>query len=371
VESLGKKLELKWRRIRSYFSLRDINTYRKYSRSKPSSPSAKPIACFDFTSPKIDLDAGRYTYLIIKDFIESGYEVHIAKRFYFFASFERKRFKTLLFRETYQTYNPKTPPQKASILITDSTGIANLWTKTNPATTQVLLSYTNRPDTKDASPPYYAHPFIVANQLLKNVSTENQRPVTTCFAGNVNLPSYDKPIIQQLFGVMTRWKTIDLVNRYYKDKTTAISDNSFTTPLPKATYASPPLNEKLHVDNYLALLKSSRFYIACPGTSFAISHNLVESMLSGCVPIMQYGHHLNPPLEDGLHCLSFQDEHSLHACLKKAEQMSQESWKTLQKNSLAYAHKYFKSGSFSHKVKESSHVRKQHLHIFEFITPRF
>lgn len=58
-------------------------------------------------------------------------------------------------------------------------------------------------------------------------------------------------------------------------------------------------------DQWLRVLACFDFFIATPGVSMPHSHNMIEAMSVGTIPVTQYGRHLHPPLKDRQDCIYF------------------------------------------------------------------
>lgn len=67
----------------------------------------------------------------------------------------------------------------------------------------------------------------------------------------------------------------------------------------------------LNQSEYLELLSQSSFFIAPPGVVMPYSHNFIESISVGTIPIFNYNSFLDPKLVDGVNCLTFNDEKEL------------------------------------------------------------
>ena len=63
----------------------------------------------------------------------------------------------------------------------------------------------------------------------------------------------------------------------------------------------------LQLKRWLEALAKADFFLACPGVLMPLCHNVIESLVAGAIPILQYGSYLSPRLEDGINCLAFRD----------------------------------------------------------------
>ena len=88
----------------------------------------------------------------------------------------------------------------------------------------------------------------------------------------------------------------------------------------------------LPLKRWMRMLGVSDFFVAPPGIIMPFSHNIIESMAVGTVPITQYGDLFDPPLVDGETCLAFSDEASLRARIEHALRMRSDEIEHLRKN---------------------------------------
>lgn len=69
-----------------------------------------------------------------------------------------------------------------------------------------------------------------------------------------------------------------------------------------------------------------------PGFRYPHSHNLIESMSVGAIPITNYGHLFDPPLVHGHTCLRFATTKDLHEALRQAMNMPADALAQLREN---------------------------------------
>ena len=77
----------------------------------------------------------------------------------------------------------------------------------------------------------------------------------------------------------------------------------------------------LSQDHYLEALRECDFVLSPPGWCMPISHNLIEAMFCGSIPITNGGAYMAEPLKDGETCLEFQDAESLVSVIDRAMAM--------------------------------------------------
>ena len=77
-------------------------------------------------------------------------------------------------------------------------------------------------------------------------------------------------------------------------------------------------------DQWLQVLSSFDFFVATPGVSMPHSHNMIEAMSVGTIPVTQYGRHLHPPLTDRHDCVAYSDLADLDKVLEELMVMDPE-----------------------------------------------
>lgn len=79
----------------------------------------------------------------------------------------------------------------------------------------------------------------------------------------------------------------------------------------------------LSQDHYLEALRECDFVLSPPGWCMPVSHNLVEAMFCGAIPITNAGAFMAEPLTDGINSLEFQDVEGLVAVIERALAMDE------------------------------------------------
>jgi hypothetical protein len=79
----------------------------------------------------------------------------------------------------------------------------------------------------------------------------------------------------------------------------------------------------LSQDHYFEALRECDFVLSPPGICMPISHNLIEAMFCGAVPITNAGAFMAEPLSDGETCLEFKDVEGLVSVIKRVLAMDE------------------------------------------------
>jgi hypothetical protein len=79
----------------------------------------------------------------------------------------------------------------------------------------------------------------------------------------------------------------------------------------------------LSQDHYLEALRECDFVLSPPGWCMPVSHNLVEAIFCGAIPITNGGAFMAEPLADGINSLEFQNVEGLVAVIERALAMDE------------------------------------------------
>ena len=188
--------------------------------------------------------------------------------------------------------------------------------------------------------PYNMHPDVYESGLYKTIPTlrEVKKSIKVFFGGNTGV-GYGNPDIPKLFGKITRNEIVTYLEAFSdKDKLTNITtkeeanllltDKSFQFVSAKKPFITP--------ENWVKVLAQSNFYIALPGFSMPFSHNVIEAMSVGTIPILQYPEMLTPPLTHLVDCLGFNSENDLIDKINLALKLDTEKLSAMRENVLKY-----------------------------------
>lgn len=96
--------------------------------------------------------------------------------------------------------------------------------------------------------------------------------------------------------------------------------------------------------DYFAALEKTDFMLCPPGWCMPPSHNLVEAMSRGVIPILNYPEYMIPGLEDGIDCLAFSTLQQMEDRIREALEMPQERIVSLRANVLRYYREFLVPG---------------------------
>lgn len=350
-----KLFEQLYRRFRCYVSCRDRLSYQSIRQTHlvfSDTESFKPVVVFHFCKLGVDIDGGRYAYLIIKDFIAAGYKVLITDQYKFLATIGRKKYKSLLSDEIFEIVLGGEIPACAHSVVSDSSRFLEHVKKSNENLNTLLVdySYVRPTQENEVTMPYYPYPRIIDKGLCLNAVEVNEvgRRVRVSFAGRICERTHNRRVLFDQYQMMNRAQVLGCVEEHFSEQTTYLREWHLDEGnLPKATFARPDSGMLLDAVRYVSLLENSDFFLAAPGGVFPIAHNLSEAMLCGAIPILSYADYPIPALKPGRDCLVYRTEEELLEVLKVAAEMSVNDVKMMRESVLNYAREHLEVGSFS------------------------
>lgn len=315
----------------------------KHSHQKLNHTLSKKYVVFYFNDRALIKYAFPYYFALIDGFIKNGFDVYL--------DFKRSDQKmiTELNRQLFQTKNlhlldTREKIKNSKLIICDKfnkdfpKGIRTICLNPN------IQEFTNDPS--QILMPFFKHP----KQLSKECKDlTEQRSVKVFFSGNAHRNSYQRDI----FGLMSRSKILDAAIEEYKqsDWRPSEGDQAFKGDVVIQDWQwsftdGGNISSRISDDEWLQVLSRVDFFLSPPGIQIPFSHNIIEAMCAGAIPITNYGHLFQPKLDDGVHCLSFEDKTSLLQAIKKALAMGDAEKSLMRRNIKVYYSTYLKTESF-------------------------
>ena len=90
-----------------------------------------------------------------------------------------------------------------------------------------------------------------------------------------------------------------------------------------------------------------------PGWCMPVSHNLVESMFCGAIPITNAGSFMAEPLTDGVNCLEFEDAVGLVSVIEWASAMDSGEVSRMQEAVQDYYERFLEPQALAERLRQS------------------
>ena len=191
--------------------------------------------------------------------------------------------------------------------------------------------------------PMSEYPLMYHNYLSrKEIKTSIARNCSIFMSGNFSKDSYYQISNDNVFNILSRREIYDFVilKNYYKKLS---SVKYFELPIAEIEEYKVYLINR-HTDFSIDLYKLKSilikfdFFMALPGVVMPQSHNLIEAMSVGCIPIMHktYADLLTPQLTHLENCLVYSTLLELDTLINEAFKLPQEQIREMRKNVIRY-----------------------------------
>lgn len=208
---------------------------------------------------------------------------------------------------------------------------------------------------------YTIYVHEVHDRFPVNALAPRQRAVF--FFGNMDPNAYVRNEVQEVFGCFNRMYLLDLVRREFArhvHEPRGIDDMESTSE--RYIVLVDRLRAHINTKELLPFLARFDFFLAPSGVVMPLCHNVVEALCAGCIPILQHPHLMEPPLQHGVDCLSFNTEAELMDLLKSIPRIDGDTVLQMRHNALAYYQRYLTPEAVVGAMeKEGSRLQRLHL----------
>lgn len=327
LSKLGHQLDGTLQRYKSVLYPQRFLEYRRWlKQQRRDIPQDKPIAVFDFRDTRIDGPQGRRFYCLFIYFIRAGYYPVLRESYLVLGNIQEKH-KKLCLQENFSVLQHEQDLPQDYLLITDK------WYSSLAHKAKKIIAVNYQPDYQTGAVcfpmPFPMFPPIYAAQQDLHLANYRQQPRQwqIFFGGDAERGKYNKKSIRKIYAKLSRAQLLDclteaLIPEQIIELENDIARHSAEEKQHAGLVVMNTRQCKVAPENWLGTLARARFFLACPGVRYPMSHNLIEAMAVGSVPITQYPEMFFPPLEDGKNCLTFSSEAELLAVINKAISMS-------------------------------------------------
>lgn len=316
--------------IQRYKSLIYPQRYLKYRRwlyqQNRTIPLDKPIAVLDFRDSRIDGPQGRRFYGLFIFFIRAGFYPVLRENYLVLGNIQEK-YKKLCLHENFSVLLHHHDLPQDYLLVTDK------WHSDLACTAKQTITVNYQPDYKTGDTcfpmPFPMFPPIYAAQQDLHLTSYRKQPRQwqIFFGGDSEREKYNKKSIRKIYGKLSRAQLLESLTRTLSSENIIeLTNDTERERAEEKQYAGLLIMNtrqcKVAPEKWLGTLARARFFLGCPGVRYPMSHNLIEAMAVGSVPITQYPEMFFPPLEDGKNCLTFNNEKELQTAIFRAIAMS-------------------------------------------------
>ena len=206
--------------------------------------------------------------------------------------------------------------------------------------------------------PYFMHPSSYHAGYHKSPAPNprEERPVRLGFFGTRDADFYTRSF---RFEMLNREEILESFFRIFRQ---LIADAKTPVSAWKKQQIVVSVDDKggdhtsksfLPQSEYFEALRSCDFFLSPPGWCMPLSHNIIEGMAAGAIPVINSSEYLHPKLEHGVNCLSFSTEEELTTAVEVALAMPPEKITAMHRNVIQYYDENLKPDRWLEKVIKS------------------
>lgn len=355
LSTLGHQLDGTLQRYKSVFYPQRYWEYRRWlKQQRRDIPQDTPLVVFDFRDTRIDGPQGRRFYCLFMYFIRAGFYPVLRENYLVLGNIQDK-YKKLCLQENFSVLLYERDLPQGFLLVTDKwySGLAHKAKK--------IISVNYQPDYHTGDTcfpmPFPMFPPIYAMQqdLHLKKYREQPRQWQIFFGGDAEPGKYNKKSIRKIYAKLSRAQLLECLKKALAaDEMIELYSDAVRQSAEQEHYAGLVVMNtrqcKVLPEDWLGTLARSRFFLACPGVRYPMSHNIIEAMAVGSIPITQYPEMFFPPLEDGKNCLTFSNETELQSAIIKAMAMSESAIATMAQAATDYYDNYLSPVASIHRL---------------------
>lgn len=345
LSSIGHQFDGTLQRYKSILYPRRYWEYRRWlQQQRRDIPQDQPLVVFDFRDTRIDGPQGRRFYCLFIFFIRAGFYPVLRDNYLVLGNI-RDKYKQLCLQESFSVLKHERDLPQDCLLVTDK------WYSSLAHKAKKIINVNYQPDYQ-ASDACFPMPFpmfppiYAAQQDLKlEIYRQQQRQWSIFFGGDAERGKYNKKSIRKIYAKLSRAQLLDclssqLAQEHYLElhSNQELHDAELTTLTGLVVMNTRQC--KVESKDWLGTIARAHFFLACPGVRYPMSHNLIEAMAVGCIPITQYPEMFFPALENGKNCLTFNNEAELLAITNKTISMSDADIATMKQAAICYYESY-------------------------------
>lgn len=207
--------------------------------------------------------------------------------------------------------------------------------------------------------PFPLHPRFYTKPISSDdlsILRNQHRKVLVFFAGNFDSKLYNRDVLKENFnGTISRISAL----RYIRDRFLEPGEVELVTEAGRLYEILEEGAKKIVLseartsgDQWLSILGKAHFFICLPGVRMPWSHNSIESMAVGTIPIIQYGSLFTPPLEHMKNAVCYTDQDQLGEILSEVLTLPEHEIEKLRLNVIGYYEQYLSTEQIVGKLEE-------------------
>ena len=304
--------------------------YVAFIRYVPSHSDRKKQVYVGIENPQ---EFERYYYTLLKFLDIQGYEVHVPNKFRVFTNIKNKdRYMNLLLEEGIPRFSSPSD---------------NQWViKNEQVNVNYFTVYGSTPTDSRYYIPISQHPLMYRRNLWNESIYDSGRKNSLFFAGNFERVKYQKIENNVKLNVSGRIAIYDYLK--VKGLLKCVSTlKSLKEYIESDAIQDCVIVDRDHFDIPMEELRLTlskfRYFLAAPGVTMPLCHNIIEAMSVGTIPIIQKDYALlfAPPLEHRINAMVFEELEDLGTIIHDAYRLTEEDAKSMKDAVIEYYNNFF------------------------------
>ncbi len=304
-----------------------------------------------------EMALNRYLYNFIKFFILNNYTVYIPKNKKVISTLNRKRgefiYGSWILKERVKLGKPK----NTDLVIKRE---------------QLSNDYFGGAKENSYHVPMSEYPGMYRNGIYdESENFKRNRKRSAFMSGNIDATHYKKISKAGFFEIPSRSEVADFIQsqRYYQktDSLMALREFINTETDNKVILIDASKQFRIPLYELKDLMQRFHFYLALPGILIPQSHNLVEAMAVGCIPVIHeaYARLMYPSLEHMKNALVYDSLEKLDELILKSFKLEKDQVESLHENVRNYFENHLSPSAVIKKIEENDfskiYIQAEHV----------
>ncbi len=326
-------------------------------------------SCFKKSGPKsiyfdITKNTHRFLFCVFWYFYKEKYQIYLRKRAGILEELWKDRYCKNIFAIPSLIIT-KRNFKKVDMSLMDHQGLQG-----SGKTLRIKYDYYSEIGSDSYRFPFTPHPNRLTGEAVeKNLQKRenSNRLIRIFFTGNLHPASYSK---RNMFAYCSEFMSrIEVINILKKNIDPQIikfpqsrSESDFCLEKENPIVVCDSKLCDLSGDSYFSALSKASFFLALSGVHTPHSHNIVEAMAMGCIPILEYSQLLSPPLKEFYNAISFRGERSLLQKIKYILGLKNETIQNMRRNVLKYYDDHLTSKAVINTIEKKKNL--QYIYVY-------
>ncbi len=316
-----------------------------------------------------DGEQGRRFHTLVTLLQRGGYQTWMMPHLPFMQTGHRP-FKAQALRQVlpFDPFQDRDSREPFDLCLRDARGTSRFAKRT----IQVLTSPWHVLDASDLPMPYSFYPSVWdhgEDRRLESYRNTN-RIWRLFFGGHCSQESYRRIKKYTRLSLVDRYDVVREVERQFAADTLAIcSDPELEAAIRTEHDGFVKIDNAVYrtdADRWLSLLAHADFFLAAPGCDYPLSHNAIEAIAVGTIPVLEYETLFSPPLIDGHNCIAYQGTDGLREALTEIRSMPDHQIRRMRSAVIDYYESHLSAEAFCRDL-QNEHTHR--LHLFPYLTP--